>query len=419
MAASSANFSERNAWTYGTRNTLRFELMEKDTQFHDRITFGRRILFEALKIQPEEIFCLQQSAASKHYDVTFCTGEYAEEVRKKSIVEEDEELRKYTVTPLYRNDYRILTIHMYNPWVTEETIKYFLGRYVTVLPGVRKIKDGLGLWTGKRQFRIKLNADMDSEDGYCHPPAVFSIGADRGFLVYAGQPQACRKCGSTGHNADKCDQVRCRSCGKLGHITKDCKEPRRCHLCDSDAHMARDCTKPRPYSAVVKTGLVEEDRSEVEIDSDAGERPQEPPPAAGNQANEDKAGSAEEGTERREEKGERSPEQDGEKEKQGEDPHLWEVVAKPRRKSAKRRRKVSPAASSEEVKIRDQEVREEVLEEGGNVEGYVWRGTQTECMHTPLSDVTSDGDMEEEGESEEKSEDSFIKNLLLHVNMDR
>uniref|UniRef100_A0A3Q3CGE7 CCHC-type domain-containing protein n=1 Tax=Haplochromis burtoni TaxID=8153 RepID=A0A3Q3CGE7_HAPBU len=192
--------------------------------------------------------------------------DYAEEVRKKSIVEEDEELRKYTVTPLYRNDYRILTIHMYNPWVTEETIKYFLGRYVTVLPGVRKIKDGLGLWTGKRQFRIKLNTDMDSEDGYCHPPAVFSIGADRGFLVYAGQPQACRKCGSTGHNADQCDQVRCRSCGKLGHITKDCKEPRRCHLCDSDAHMARDCTKPRPYSAVVKTGLVEEDRSEFNND---------------------------------------------------------------------------------------------------------------------------------------------------------
>uniref|UniRef100_A0A668REP3 CCHC-type domain-containing protein n=1 Tax=Oreochromis aureus TaxID=47969 RepID=A0A668REP3_OREAU len=79
--------------------------------------------------------------------------------------------------------------------------------------------------------------------GYCHPPAVFSIGADRGFLVYAGQPQACRKCGSVGHNAEQCDQVRCRSCGKLGHITRDCKEPRRCHLCDSEEHMARDCTK--------------------------------------------------------------------------------------------------------------------------------------------------------------------------------
>uniref|UniRef100_A0A3P9DU06 CCHC-type domain-containing protein n=1 Tax=Maylandia zebra TaxID=106582 RepID=A0A3P9DU06_9CICH len=164
------------------------------------------------------------------------------------------ELKKYMVTPLYRNDYRILTVHMYNPWVTEETIKYFLGRYVTVLPGVRKIKDGLGLWTGKRQFRVKLKMDMTTEDGYCHPPAVFSIGADRGFLVYAGQPQACRKCGSTGHNADNCEQVRCRSCGKNGHITRDCKEPRRCHLCGSDTHMARDCTRPRSYSEAAKAG---------------------------------------------------------------------------------------------------------------------------------------------------------------------
>ncbi|CAI5692665.1 unnamed protein product [Oreochromis niloticus] len=188
------------------------------------------------------------------------------------------------------------------------------------------------------------------EDGYCHPPAVFSIGADRGFLVYAGQPQACRKCGSVGHNAEQCDQVRCRSCGKLGHITRDCKEPRRCHLCDSEEHMARDCTKPRPYSTVVKTGLIGEKRSEEETDSGEGARPQEPPPAAGNQANEDKVEGVEEGTERSEEEGERSHEQDGEKVQQGEEPQKgWEVVGKPRRKSAKRRRKVSPAAFPEHV----------------------------------------------------------------------
>lgn len=151
MATASASVIEKDARTTGTRKTLRFELMEKDTTFHDRITFGRRILFETLKIQPEEIYCLQQSTASKHYNVTFSTSERAEEVRRKCNAEEDEELRRYMVTPLYRNDYRILTIHMYNPWVTEETIRYFLGRYVTVLPRVRKIKDGLGIWTGKRQ----------------------------------------------------------------------------------------------------------------------------------------------------------------------------------------------------------------------------------------------------------------------------
>lgn len=101
MVTASASFTERDARTTGTRNTFRFELMEKDAHFHDRITFGRRILFDVLKIQPEEIYCLQQSTASKHYDVTFSTNDWAEEVRRKCIAEEDGELRRYMVTLLY------------------------------------------------------------------------------------------------------------------------------------------------------------------------------------------------------------------------------------------------------------------------------------------------------------------------------
>lgn len=183
--------------------------------------------------------------------------------------------------------------------------------------------------------------------------------------------------------------------------------------------MARDCTKPRPYAAMVKTGLAEEKRSEEERDIGEGTRPQELPPAAGNQTDEDKVEGVEEGSEQREEKGERIFEQGGEKLQQGEESQQhWEVVAKPRRKTAKRRRKVSSAALSEDSKKSEQDTREEVFEEGGNAEGFVLRGTQTECMHTLPSDGTSDGDMEEEGESEGKSEDSFIKALLSHVNMD-
>uniref|UniRef100_A0AAX7T5E4 CCHC-type domain-containing protein n=1 Tax=Astatotilapia calliptera TaxID=8154 RepID=A0AAX7T5E4_ASTCA len=134
--------------------------------------------------------------------------------------------------------------------------------------------------------------------------SVRSISSDRGFLVYAGQPQACRKCGSTGHNADNCEQMRCRSCGKIGHITRDCKEPRRCHLCDSDAHMARDCTKPRSYSEAAKFGIEVEHHREADIETDTGEKAQEVPPAAENQTNEEKAGSMEDGVEQRKEKGE-------------------------------------------------------------------------------------------------------------------
>lgn len=133
-----------------------------------------------------------------------------------------------------------------------------------MLPGVRIIKDGLGIWTGKRQFRIKLEENLNSEDGFRHLPAVFSIGADRGFLIYAGQPLCCRKCSGNGHDAEYCDQVRCRSCNSMGHSTRDCTEPKRCHLCESEEHMARDCTKPRPYAAVVKGFLGQDKKSRNE-----------------------------------------------------------------------------------------------------------------------------------------------------------
>lgn len=211
----------------------------------------RRILFNALQIQPEEIYCLQQSIINKYYDVTLTTKDTAEEARRQVHLTTHEELKRYMVTPLYRCDYRILTVHMYNPWVSEETIRCFLERHVKVLPGVKIIKDGLGLWTGKRQFRVKMEEDPNSEDGYRHPPAVFTIGADRGFLIYVGQPLVCRRCGGKGHEAAHCNQVRCRNCNDTGHSTRDCIELKRCHLCESEEHMARNCTKPRSYAAVV------------------------------------------------------------------------------------------------------------------------------------------------------------------------
>lgn len=70
---------------------------------------------------------------------------------------------------------------MDNPWVSEKTIQYFLGTFVTVLPRVKEIKVALGIWTGKRQFRIKLKEDPTGYERHCHPPACFTIRADWGI----------------------------------------------------------------------------------------------------------------------------------------------------------------------------------------------------------------------------------------------
>lgn len=405
MATWSASYTQTERGD-GMRNTLRFALKDKDAAFQDRITFGRRILFDALQIQPEEIYCLQQSITNKYYDVTLTTKDTAEEARRKAHLTSNEELKRYMVTPLYRSDYSILTVHMYNPWVSEETIRCFLGRHVKVLPGVRIIKDGLGLWTGKRQFRVKMEEDPNSEDGYRHPPAVFSIGADRGFLIYAGQPLVCRRCGGKGHEAANCNQVRCRNCNETGHSTRDCTVLKRCHLCESEEHMARDCTKPRSYAAVV-VGPVGQEKETGHDKLGTPLLMQETPAGERNEADEEEEVSERMievpllDTEDRNKEGSFATSED-----MTEQP--WREVRKAGRKKAKRRKRqvsATPPEDSNEEKL-------ETAPFGVEGERRAPKGTQTECTHTPLSSTISENDSDDGSENESNAESSLIRTLF-------
>lgn len=258
------------------------------------------------------------------------------------------------------------------------------------------IRDGLSIWTGKRQFRIQLQEDLNREDGLRHPPAVFSIGADRGFLIYAGQPLNCRKCGGKGHDVEHCNQVRCRSCNGMGHSTRDCTEPKRCHLCGSEEHMARDCTKPRPYVAVVKGFLGQEKDSRNEaarapvadLESLTGE--------------ENKTDETEEEVEkrtkgplleaeRRHVDGGKGKSEDMESAEQP-----WEVVKRTGRKTAKRRRRWDPTTTPEGGDGKEVGAEPSTSE----TEGHAPKGTQTECMHTPLNATMSENEMEDGSETE-------------------
>ncbi|KAL7400037.1 hypothetical protein ABVT39_005641 [Epinephelus coioides] len=269
MAAASAvlQSAEKSAGL-NLKNTLRFET--KDKEVPDRVSFGKKVLFEALSLRPEDIFCLQQNMTSGYYDVTFNSSAQMEEVRGLVAQQASPALKPFQVTSLFRNNFRVVTVHMYNPWVSEETIRFFLGRYAVVLPGIKEIKDALGIWTGKRQFRVQLKEEATGYDGFCHPPAVFTIGGNRGYLVYAGQPKFCRKCHTYGHVAETCTQVRCRNCGELGHLIKDCLKTKRCDLCSSEHHLARDCPRPKSYAVALKDGTA--DRGGDPTSEDAGLR---------------------------------------------------------------------------------------------------------------------------------------------------
>ncbi|KAJ8335375.1 hypothetical protein SKAU_G00387170 [Synaphobranchus kaupii] len=131
---------------------------------------------------------------------------------------------------------------MYNPYVGDEALGRFLARYGEVFPGVRYVRDGYGIWTGKRQFRVRLKKDPQGFYGLLHPPAFFSLGADRGILFYSGQPVYCRKCRAFGHLADVCkEEVRCRNCNEVGHAAQACPNPKKCHACGCADHLFREC----------------------------------------------------------------------------------------------------------------------------------------------------------------------------------
>ncbi|MBN3285520.1 ZCHC3 protein, partial [Polyodon spathula] len=134
-----------------------------------------------------------------------------------------------------------MTVHMFNPYVSDYDVELFLSRYCSSVAGGVLLRDKNGIWTGKRQFRVDLKPDADGYDGFKHPPANFSIGPNRGYLFYSGQPQHCRKCGKFGHLAVLCDNVICRNCQGAGHEAKDCLVGKKCSICDSEGHLFKQC----------------------------------------------------------------------------------------------------------------------------------------------------------------------------------
>uniref|UniRef100_A0A8C7D3Q8 CCHC-type domain-containing protein n=1 Tax=Oncorhynchus kisutch TaxID=8019 RepID=A0A8C7D3Q8_ONCKI len=174
-----------------------------------------------------------------------------------------EPLSNYEVSSLAKNNFRVITVNMYNPHVTDEEVKGFLGRYVDNISSAKHQRDSLGFWNGRRGFQALLREDPKGLGGYLHPPAMFSLGADRGTLYYARQPPFCRRCMAYGHILASCSTRKCRFCGSGEHEAKDCDEPKACHGCGSTQHLWRDCpARHRSYALNVREDPPEVDKNE-------------------------------------------------------------------------------------------------------------------------------------------------------------
>uniref|UniRef100_A0A7N9AWF8 CCHC-type domain-containing protein n=1 Tax=Mastacembelus armatus TaxID=205130 RepID=A0A7N9AWF8_9TELE len=221
-----------------------------------RDLFSRVILEERLKVIAENVLWVQTNQRARAYEVTWRTAESygaALEEVERSIGRG--ELRDWKILNLDKPNFRVVTVQTFNPFVTDQQIASFLEEYVEVVSGARHMTDSRTYWTGRRQYQVLLRRENGSPDGWAHPPAIFSLGADRGYLYYAGQPDFCKRCRRHGHLETSCVFAGCPLCGEDGHEMRDCHVRRTCHGCGEPGHLYRECGSRRPMFAEVVAGI--------------------------------------------------------------------------------------------------------------------------------------------------------------------
>ena len=233
------------------RHGLRFAWKDSSEPRMSWRKFVDEVAEGALSLTEGEIYCVQDNGKEKAFDLFLRTEGQARSVQKLcGAGAEMAPLDLFTVVGLGRMNVRLITVFTYNPYVSDRQIEEFLDTYGVVKSPVRKLTGpGKPYWDGRRQVLVELAADPEGLDGLWHPPAYFTLGADRGYLLYSRQPPSCRRCRVSGHTEASCEGLVCRRCGVVGHIARVCPAPKACHGCGSTRHLRRDCPDLRRSGA--------------------------------------------------------------------------------------------------------------------------------------------------------------------------
>lgn len=225
---------------YGLRDTVRLRVKDGAEVTLQEVVVD--LLQDILNIQVSEILCLQDFPSQGIYDVTFTSSEICwhvyEGLRARS---EDKVVKKFKSFPMFQKEDKVITVHLYNPFADISLVRAFLLTYCDELRGGEKVKNKYGIWSGKYRFVARLKDDPSCIGGVKRPPAVFTVGGERGFLFYSGQPMYCRNCLKYGHTKAECTLgMRCRFCGGE-HQAAQCRASRVCDICQKSGHLARQC----------------------------------------------------------------------------------------------------------------------------------------------------------------------------------
>ncbi|MBN3313964.1 ZCHC3 protein, partial [Atractosteus spatula] len=157
-----------------------------------RCEFEDYVLFEVLGLTSNDVWCVQGNRHLKYIDVSLRN----EEIYKRASVrvtdkKKENFLRDYEVLGCYNYNFRVMIVHLYDPFLGDDDVTAFLLRHVSVMGQPEKILDSRNIWTGKRKYRVLLRSDARGAGG--------------------------------GHVARECRKKVCTLCGVEGHLFKGCK----------------------------------------------------------------------------------------------------------------------------------------------------------------------------------------------------
>lgn len=228
----------------GLRDSLRFLVKPEARSSVTLRTVVVEVLMDVFDIKVKDVVCLQDFPQQGTYDITFGSSEVCWKIFEEAKKRKDDILELFEILPLFLQEEKMITVHLYNPFADPALVWAFLETYCEKLRGGDKVMNKFGIWTGKYRFFGNFRKDEECIGGVKRPPAVFTIGGERGFLFYPGQPKYCRKCFKYGHLSADCDEgLVCRFCNQSDHTARDCTKSKVCDICKREGHVARQCDK--------------------------------------------------------------------------------------------------------------------------------------------------------------------------------
>ncbi|KAJ8335385.1 hypothetical protein SKAU_G00387270 [Synaphobranchus kaupii] len=96
---------------------------EAGEDFFERRRFNREVLLRFFGLKVPEIMCVQRNRPRRFFDVTLRMEDHYKKVEETCRVKPEAlELVRWRVQSLWRLNYRVVTVHVFNPFVTVESV---------------------------------------------------------------------------------------------------------------------------------------------------------------------------------------------------------------------------------------------------------------------------------------------------------